>query len=490
MIDNIRFWEGAMRKVYFVTALLLLSTSVVAQQVSMSFEPDTDRPGANLRVLDLDKADPQLCAEICQANQQCRSYTYVKPGVQGPKARCWLKSGVPAAKQNKCCVSGVKATQSGGAPPAQVPVVEGRPKATGPMTVEQDTDRPGANLRVLDLDKADPQLCAEVCQANPQCRAYTYVKPGVQGPKARCWLKSSVPAAKPNRCCVSGVKTAGSAPGQPTVPMQTMPGTMGASPMQPAPTAQTPTTGSHPAMGPSKFIDLKAKIPPASARRPGKPLNRGELVTLLLANPRTAPGLSQVASTMGMPAQQLATQSTSGKMVTGEPIPPPSSSDTKNWNWEAGVRFTPKSKAWDLRVSGVLIQQEKGYDISQNKIVNIEYGLSDMYQNDELYLVGEFEDVYISFIIDTPPGDFVITVEIDTELGVDTNLVYECPLCISQSLLFPVLDKKAIAKGHPSTYIGSFQVGETQSPDHVIRIPKSGWGGSSGVFRGITITRL
>jgi hypothetical protein len=174
---------------------------------TMTVEQDTDRPGANLKVFNLDTADPQLCVKACGDEPKCRAYTYVKPGVQGPKARCWLKSGVPSAKPNKCCVSGVKTAQGATAPPVKVPVFEGRPLATGTMTVEQDTDRPGANLRVFNLDTADPQLCAKTCQEDTQCRAYTYVKPGVQGPKARCWLKTGVPAAKPNPCCVSGVKT-------------------------------------------------------------------------------------------------------------------------------------------------------------------------------------------------------------------------------------------------------------------------------------------
>lgn len=77
------------------------------------------------------------------------------------------------------------------------------------ITSELDTDRPGHNLRVLDLEKADPSLCAKECGADAKCLAYTYVGPGWQGPKARCWLKSAIPPAKPNPCCISGVKKTG-----------------------------------------------------------------------------------------------------------------------------------------------------------------------------------------------------------------------------------------------------------------------------------------
>jgi phage tail-like protein len=104
-----------MQKLFVVLLLLLLSSGALAQQASVSLEPDTDRPGQNLRVLDLEKADPSLCAQACVQEPQCLSFTYVKPGIQGTKARCWLKAAVPTAKPSNCCISGVKtagATQS------------------------------------------------------------------------------------------------------------------------------------------------------------------------------------------------------------------------------------------------------------------------------------------------------------------------------------------------------------------------------------------
>jgi hypothetical protein len=72
-------------------------------------------------------------------------------------------------------------------------------------TQEWNTDRPGMNIRNFDLSAADPKLCEDACNSNPNCKAYTYVKPGVQGANARCWLKSGVPSPVKNSCCVSGV---------------------------------------------------------------------------------------------------------------------------------------------------------------------------------------------------------------------------------------------------------------------------------------------
>lgn len=70
-----------------------------------------------------------------------------------------------------------------------------------------DTDRGGSDYKSLDLPTTGPvpQMCEDICKNDPNCRAWTYVKPGIQGTEARCWLKSNVPAMTPNNCCISGV---------------------------------------------------------------------------------------------------------------------------------------------------------------------------------------------------------------------------------------------------------------------------------------------
>ncbi len=73
--------------------------------------------------------------------------------------------------------------------------------------LEMDTNRPGQDYRNFDLDVPEAKRCQRTCLDDPKCMAWTYVKPGVQGTKARCWLKSGVPPPKPSPCCISGVKT-------------------------------------------------------------------------------------------------------------------------------------------------------------------------------------------------------------------------------------------------------------------------------------------
>src|SRR5260370_36981089 len=47
-------------------------------------------------------------------------------------------------------------------------------------------------------------VCRTSCGGESPCQAYTWVKPGIQGPTGHCWLKSSLPAIVTDQCCDSG----------------------------------------------------------------------------------------------------------------------------------------------------------------------------------------------------------------------------------------------------------------------------------------------
>ncbi|HSV44989.1 MAG TPA: PAN domain-containing protein, partial [Ramlibacter sp.] len=72
-----------------------------------------------------------------------------------------------------------------------------------------------SDYRNFELAGNDPLACRAACETEGACRSWTFVRPGVQGPAARCWLKGSVPQAQPNACCTSGVKTAVAPPPPP-----------------------------------------------------------------------------------------------------------------------------------------------------------------------------------------------------------------------------------------------------------------------------------
>jgi hypothetical protein len=69
-----------------------------------------------------------------------------------------------------------------------------------PMQV--DTDLFGADYD--GFDASSPEACEAECKKDTRCKAWTYIKPGVKAPQARCSLKDHIPAPRPDKCCISG----------------------------------------------------------------------------------------------------------------------------------------------------------------------------------------------------------------------------------------------------------------------------------------------
>jgi hypothetical protein len=122
--------------------------------------------------------------------------------------------------------------------------------------MEQDTDRPGQDVRSFSLSDPDPAKCQNACSVIPACRAWTYVKPGVQGVQARCWLKDGVPSPVHNTNCIPGTCSM-------TAPV--FPGSS-------APQGQvgTGTTGSINGTPPAPYQSVPAS-PPTAASNTGAP---------------------------------------------------------------------------------------------------------------------------------------------------------------------------------------------------------------------------
>lgn len=130
----------------------------------------------------------------CDVNLIARNGQCVRPGLPEP--------GTTAAGASTSSTT-AGTTTAGPATPAQTQPI---PKA-GAM--EPDTDRMGGDLYGFALTQADPTACQTVCNAHAQCQAWTFVKPGIKGPTAQCYLKSPAPTPTRNNCCVSGAKAAG-----------------------------------------------------------------------------------------------------------------------------------------------------------------------------------------------------------------------------------------------------------------------------------------
>ena len=101
------------------TLLTLLLFTLVVGETShaagtyVTLEKGIKRSGPQYRSVRLTKDSPELCQQACAKDGECTAYTYTKPGVQGPRARCLLIRGrIASTERSDCCVSGVKKTRS------------------------------------------------------------------------------------------------------------------------------------------------------------------------------------------------------------------------------------------------------------------------------------------------------------------------------------------------------------------------------------------
>lgn len=70
------------------------------------YEANINRMGSDYSTRELE--DPGQCQRACLTEGQCKAWTWVKRGIQGANAKCWLKYAVPAPTRSDCCVSGLK----------------------------------------------------------------------------------------------------------------------------------------------------------------------------------------------------------------------------------------------------------------------------------------------------------------------------------------------------------------------------------------------
>jgi hypothetical protein len=150
-----------------------------------------DRPGGDYSNAPVRSGDPRSCAQRCERDNRCRAWSFSYPRTTAREATCWLKNRVTPAKEDSCCVSGVRGAA----------VVEPN---IGPR--EYSIDRHGGDYKSLDVaTDATGESCAKLCQADGKCRAFTYLRPGYGSGSARCYLKDRITKPRRKPCCISGV---------------------------------------------------------------------------------------------------------------------------------------------------------------------------------------------------------------------------------------------------------------------------------------------
>ena len=175
---------------------LLLSFALVAAAALCGIAPAAaqsgyDRPGGDYASAPVPNGDPAVCASRCERDKNCRAWSFSYPSTAGAQAMCWLKHEVVPRTKSNCCVSGVRGAG----------VIE--PQAGA---VEYSIDRYGGDYRSFET-APDPvgKACAEACQAEPRCRAWTYRRAGYGVTVPHCYLKEVIKPPRHRPCCISGV---------------------------------------------------------------------------------------------------------------------------------------------------------------------------------------------------------------------------------------------------------------------------------------------
>jgi hypothetical protein len=88
--------------------LFLALSSIVSASHAAGLENNTDRLGMDARRVELSVDDPVFCQNECVGDTSCKSFTYVKPGLHGPHAVCYLMAGQPDPTPSTCCISGLR----------------------------------------------------------------------------------------------------------------------------------------------------------------------------------------------------------------------------------------------------------------------------------------------------------------------------------------------------------------------------------------------
>ncbi len=173
-------------------AVLVLAAIGAASGIApASAQSGYDRPGGDYATSPVTNGDPAACAMRCEHDKNCRSWSFSYPPAAGGSAVCRLKREVMPRIKSSCCVSGVRGAG----------VIEPR---LGEL--EYSIDRVGGDYRSFETPPgAHGKPCAEACQAESRCRAWTYRRAGYGTALPRCYLKEAIKPPHHRPCCISGV---------------------------------------------------------------------------------------------------------------------------------------------------------------------------------------------------------------------------------------------------------------------------------------------
>jgi len=122
--------------------------------------------------------DPAGLRRALRARGPLPGLSFSYPPAAGGPAMCWLKRDVVPRVEASCCVSGVRGAG----------VIE--PRAGD---IEYSIDRLGGDYRSFETTPdAKGKACADACQSENRCRAWTYRRPGYGVTVPHCYLKDTI----------------------------------------------------------------------------------------------------------------------------------------------------------------------------------------------------------------------------------------------------------------------------------------------------------
>jgi hypothetical protein len=158
--------------------------------------PNVAYRGSILRVTEI-AADPTVCQAACRAETRCVVWTYTQPKGPDQPARCGLKAVIPEQTPDACCTSAIE----------RVPDPELREPPVVPAGMSgavRGIELLGGTYHYFGGADATVQACKAACQADRQCLAWSYVRPGIYSSDARCFLKNMDSLQVNSPCCVAG----------------------------------------------------------------------------------------------------------------------------------------------------------------------------------------------------------------------------------------------------------------------------------------------
>lgn len=90
-----------------LAAAAAISVLLLSASPSVACGPNCDMPGDRGGVAHYINS-AVACESTCDGTPGCVGWTWVKPGVQGPQAVCWIKKQIVHTMRSNCCISGYR----------------------------------------------------------------------------------------------------------------------------------------------------------------------------------------------------------------------------------------------------------------------------------------------------------------------------------------------------------------------------------------------